>query len=44
VARLIWIFGDNVEDRMGSVRFVILWIAAETGKQWANAIRCPNQA
>lgn len=32
----LWIFGDNVEARLGVVRFVILWLAAALVAAWVH--------
>ncbi len=33
----LWIFGDNVEDRMGHVRYLLFYLISGIGAAWAHA-------
>jgi membrane associated rhomboid family serine protease len=40
----LWIFGDNIEDRMGTVRFVLFYLACGTVAALAQALPAPESA
>lgn len=37
----LWIFGDNVEDRLGKLRFLLFYIAAGMAAGWAHYLTAP---
>ncbi len=41
---LMWIFGDNVEDRMGHGRFVAFYLAVRGGRGPGADVRQPELA
>ncbi len=40
----LWIFGDNVEDRLGHVRFVVFYVACGLAATYAQAVAQPDLA
>lgn len=38
----LWIFGDNVEDRMGHGRYLVFYLLAGTGAALAQTLTAPN--
>ena len=38
----LWVFGDNVEDAMGHVRFIVFYFACGAGAALAHAAAAPN--
>lgn len=38
----LWIFGDNIEDRMGSVRFLLFYLACGAAAVFAQALPAPQ--
>jgi membrane associated rhomboid family serine protease len=38
----LWIFGDNVEDRLGHVRYAVFYLAAGYAATFAHALAAPN--
>ena len=38
----LWVFGDNVEDALGHLRFVAFYIACAAAGAWAHGLLAPN--
>ena len=38
----LWIFGDNIEDRLGHIRFVFFYLFCGAVSAYANALSMPN--
>ncbi len=38
----LWIFGDNVEDRLGKVRFLLFYLIAGVAAGWAHYLTAPD--
>lgn len=38
----IWVFGDNVEDALGHIKFLIFYLACAAAGAWTHALMAPN--
>ncbi len=38
----LWVFGDNIEDRFGHLRYLLFYLAAGTAAVWAQTLASPG--